>query len=326
MTILLCQPVPPLIGKCPAIEALRSVAGRVADTDLPILIRGEVGSGRETLAQTLHSLSRRAGGPFVAVRCGEIAENGKLGNLALTAAGGTLFLNEIGDLDLAAQADLLPVLDEQTSVRLLASTSQDLGELARQQRFRADLLFRLGVVTLDLPPLRERGEDILLLAEHFLSTFCKRARCATPEFSAAARAVLLNHPWPGNVAELRNLMERLSLLRAVGLLCRVGRAERAPPIAPEKMVGLAPLDPPYKVPTDQVEGDELSMLLSPGERSSSSTELGRSLAEATQRFQVETIRRSIADSAGNMTLAAARLGLHRSNLYRKMRQLGMEEG
>ena len=212
------------------------------------------------------------------------------------------------------------MLDEQATLRLLASTSQDLAELARQQRFRAGPALSAWRGDARPAAVARAGDDILLLAEHFLSGFCKRARCEPPEFSAAARAVLLNHPWPGNVAELRNLMERLSLLR------RVGRAERAPPSSPGQLVGLASLDPPYKLPVNQIEGDELSMLLSPGDFSSPSAELGRSLAEATVRFQAETIRRSIAACDGNMTLAAARLGLHRSNLYRKMRQLGMEEG
>ena len=176
MTILLCQPLPPLIGKSPAIEALRSVAGRVADTDLPILIRGRNGRRSRDPRPDGPLLSRRAEGPFVRVR----AEADRVGRAASptkmaksffaqtsSAAGGTLFLDEIGELDLAAQADLLPVLDEQATLRLLASTSQDLAELARQQRFCADLLFRLGVVTLDLPPLAQRGDDILLFGRAF---------------------------------------------------------------------------------------------------------------------------------------------------------------
>ena len=309
-----------LIGDSPAIEALRSIIRRVADTDLAVFILGENGTGKEVAAQSIHYLSRRRDQPFVAVNCAAIpdtlaeselfghekgaftdAHQARAGKFEL-AAGGTLFLDEIGDLSLSGQAKLLRVLEEKvlvrvggstpihTDARVLAATNQELAEMVRQKRFREDLYFRLNVVTLELPPLRERPGDTLLLAEHFLGDFCKKARRKVPQFSAAARKRLTEHPWPGNVRELRNLMERLA----------------------------------YLLTAEQIEAEDLAFILSPrGERPLVS-DFDRTLSEATIQFQAEYIRRAIEQSAGNISRAAANLGLHRSNLYRKMRQLDME--
>jgi DNA-binding NtrC family response regulator len=146
------------------------------------------------------------------------------------------------------------------------------------------------VVTLDLPPLRERQGDVLLLAEYFLNDFCRRARRKRPELSAAARKRLMEHPWPGNIRELRNLMERLAYLSM----------------------------------EDRVEAADLAFILSPRGEAPSAADLGQTFVDATAQFQIDFIRRQIEQSGGNVSLAASRLGLHRSNLYRKMRQLGME--
>src|SRR4029079_12443161 len=231
-----------LIGKSPAIEALRSTVRRVADTELSVLVLGENGTGKEVISQLIHYLSRRRERPFIAVNCAAIAETlleselfghekgaftdareSRAGKFEL-ASGGTLLLDEIGDMSLAGQAKLLRVLEEKTivrvggsrpihtDVRILAATNQKLVELVRTKRFREDLYFRLNVVTLELPPLRERGDDVMLLAEHFLREFSKRAGRRVPKFSAAARKRLESHRWPGNVRELRNLMERLAYL------------------------------------------------------------------------------------------------------------------
>ena len=309
-----------LIGESPTVEALRSIIRRVADTDLAVLILGENGTGKEVVAQLIHYLSRRRDQPFVAVNCAAIPETlaeselfghekgaftdaheARQGKFEL-AAGGTLFLDEIGDLSLSGQAKLLRVIEEKvlvrvggstpihTDARLLAATNQNLAEMVRAKRFREDLYFRLNVVTLDLPPLRERQGDILLLAEHFLNDFCRRARRKTPELSAAARKRLMEHPWPGNIRELRNLMERLAYLSA----------------------------------EDRIEAADLAFILSPRGQAPSAADLSQSFVDATAEFQIDYIRRQIEQSGGNMSLAASRLGLHRSNLYRKMRQLGME--
>ena len=308
-----------LIGESPAIEALRSIIRRVADTDLAVLILGENGTGKEVVAQSIHYLCGRREKPFVAVNCAAIpdtlaeselfghekgaftdARETRQGKFEL-AADGTLFLDEIGDLSLSCQAKLLRVLEEKvlvrvggstpvhTDARMLAATNQDLAEMVRQKRFREDLYFRLNVVTLELPPLRERVGDIMLLANHFLEDFSRKARRSVPQFSAAARKRLETHSWPGNVRELRNLMERLAYLST----------------------------------EDRVQIEDLAFILSPRGGTPLVTNLDQTLADATLDFQVEYIKRAIEQAGGKMSQAASQLGLHRSNLYRKMRQLNM---
>jgi len=293
---------------------------RVADTELALLLLGENGTGKEVVSQCIHYWSRRRNQPFVAVNCAAITEtlleselfghekgaftdarSTRVGKFEL-ASGGTLFLDEIGDMSPGGQSKLLRVLEEKvvirvggstpihTDARVIAATNQNLAEAVRVKRFREDLYYRLNVVTLELPPLRDRGEDIVLLAEHFLREFSVKARRKPPALTAAARRRLQGHPWPGNVRELRNLMERIAYLSA----------------------------------GDTINEDELSFILSPrsDEPALFSSELP--LVEATRRFQSDYINKHIARAGGNVTDAASRLGLHRSNLYRKMRQLGME--
>lgn len=308
-----------LLGRSPAIEAIRSSILRVADTELPVLILGENGTGKEVVARAIHFHSRRRDKPFVPVNCAAIpdtlaeselfghekgaftdARERRSGKFEL-ASEGTLFLDEIGDLSLNIQAKLLRVLEEKmivrvggthpipTAARVIAATNQQLGELVRSRQFREDLFYRLNVVSLELPPLRDRPGDIMLLAEHFLKEFCRQARRPVPRFSPEARARLETHGWSGNVRELRNLMERLA----------------------------------YLGPEDVIESSDLAFILSPRGRDTMAVEANRPLAEATAQFQSAYIRRAIERAEGNMTLAAEQLGLHRSNLYRKMRQLGL---
>lgn len=313
-----------MIGSCPAIVALRSTIQRVADTDLSILILGENGTGKEVVSQSIHYQSRRRQEPFIAVNCAALTETLLESELfghekgAFTdaremrrgkfeiASGGTLLLDEIGDMSLAGQAKLLRVLEEKvvvriggslpikTDVRVLAATNQNLPDLVRQKRFREDLFFRISVVTIDLPPLRSRGEDILELAEHFLETYATKARRKVPKFTAAARKALLTHAWPGNVRELRNLMEQLAYL------------------TPEEQV--------------KIDAEDLRFVVSPLARTAQEPAIPNhlTLAEATRRFQTQFIRKQADLAKGNMTVAAERLGLHRSNLYRKMQHLDME--
>ena len=309
-----------LIGDSPAVEALRSTIRRVAATDLAVLIQGENGTGKEVASRMIHYLSDRRDQPFIAVNCAAISETlieselfghekgaftdareTRAGKFEL-AAGGTLFLDEIGDLSLAGQAKLLRVLEEKvivrvggsqeisTDVRVIAATNQNLPQMVRENRFREDLYYRLNVVTLEMPPLRDRAEDIVSLAEFFVADFCRRARRTPLVFSADARQALLRHDWPGNVRELRNLIERLC----------------------------------YLLPDDQIEAEDLRVILSPRGEEASPAESQWPLATATDQFQADHIRRAIDRARGNMSEAAKRLGLHRSNLYRKMRQLGME--
>jgi transcriptional regulator with GAF, ATPase, and Fis domain len=308
-----------LVGQSQAIEALRSTIRRVADTELAILILGENGTGKEVVSQSIHYFSSRRDHPFIAVNCAALTETlleselfghekgaftdaheSRQGKFEL-ASGGTLFLDEIGDLSAGGQAKLLRVLEEKvvvrvggsksihTDARVIAATNQNLAEMVRQKRFRQDLYYRLNVVTLVLPPLRERPDDVLLLGEHFLHDFCLKARRKPPKITAAARRRLEAHTWPGNVRELRNLMERIA----------------------------------YLVPGDQIEADDLAFILSPAADTPGSIAPDLELTEATNRFQTEYIQNAIRRAGGNMSKAAERLGLHRSNLYRKMRQLGM---
>jgi len=307
-----------LIGQCESITELKQTLARIADTDLAILITGENGTGKEVVAQLVHYLSQRRDEVLVAVNCAAISETlleselfghekgaftdahqAREGKFEL-ANGGTLFLDEIGDMSLSGQAKLLRVLEEKivvrvggsvpipTSARVVAATNQNLGELVRDKKFREDLFFRLNVVTIELPALRERGDDVLLLANHFLDGFCKKARRSTPTISGAAKKLLLGHRWPGNVRELRNMMERLA----------------------------------YLSDGDKVLPDDLAFINAPAAEESA-TPLSLSLNEATQSFQMDYIQRQIDHAKGNITDAAANMGLHRSNLYRKMKQLGM---
>lgn len=307
-----------LIGNCDSIEKLKTTLAKVAGTDLAILITGENGTGKEVVAQLAHYLSDRRDEVLVAVNCAAISETlleselfghekgaftdahqAREGKFEL-ANGGTLFLDEIGDMSLGGQAKLLRVLEEKivvrvggsipipTSARVVAATNQHLGELVRDKKFREDLFFRLNVVTIELPPLRERGDDVLLLATHFLDGFCKKARRTTPTISAAAKKLLRGHRWPGNVRELRNMMERLA----------------------------------YLSDGDKVLPDDLAFISAPAAEDSA-IPLSMSLNEATQSFQMDYIQRQIDHAKGNITDAAANMGLHRSNLYRKMKQLGM---
>lgn len=237
-----------LIGACPAMKALYETVRKVAPTDATVLIQGESGTGKEAIAHVLHDLSPRSSGPFVVIEGSAIPETlleselfgyekgaftgaaaRKPGKFEL-AHGGTLFLDEIGELPPSLQAKLLRALEERTvmrvggtdplpvDVRLVAATHRNLEEMVRQGRFRQDLYFRLKVVTITVPPLRERGDDILLLAEFFLAeanaTHHRSVRGFTPE----AREILLRHRWNGNVRELKHRVEQAVILTENELL------------------------------------------------------------------------------------------------------------
>jgi Nif-specific regulatory protein len=291
---------------------------------LAILIRGERGTGKALAAQLIHDQSRRRDQPLLTIRCAAVADKDADSDLesqlfgheeaisapGLTvhpgkfelAAGGTIFLDEIGDLNPGSQARLFQVLEQRTlvrvggstptaiNVRILATTSRDLAEMVRQQRFREELFFHFNAVTLDLPPLRQRPGDIPLLAAAFLQEFCDSIPRKAPGLSAAAQSLLMEYLWPGNADQLRNLMGWLA----------------------------------YHSPADAIEAKDLASIFRSRGQALMGADAGQLLADATVRFQAEFIRRAIAQSDGNMSRAASRLGLHRSNLYRKMRQLGME--
>ncbi|WP_240998698.1 sigma-54 dependent transcriptional regulator [Pseudomonas sp. MM227] len=230
-----------IIGRSPAMHNLRELIANVADTSANVLIEGETGTGKELVARCLHDFSRRQPQPFVALNCGGLPEQlfeseifGHEAN-AFTGAGkrrigkiehadqGTLFLDEVESMPIPLQIKLLRVLQERTlerlgsnqsiavDCRLIAATKADLDALSRQNQFRSDLYYRLNVVTLELPPLRERREDILELFEHFLQMAALRFDREPPELDAPTLSRLMSHDWPGNVRELRNVAERYAL-------------------------------------------------------------------------------------------------------------------
>ncbi|MEB0123492.1 sigma-54 dependent transcriptional regulator [Pseudomonas sp. CCI1.2] len=230
-----------IIGRSPAMQNLRALIANVADTSANVLIEGETGTGKELVARCLHDFSRRHTQQFVALNCGGLPESlfeseifGHEAN-AFTGAGkrrigkiehahnGTLFLDEVESMPLNLQIKLLRVLQERTLERLgsnqslavdcrvIAATKSDLDELSKASKFRSDLYYRLNVVTLELPPLRERREDILQLFEHFLQLSSLRFDRETPELDRQTLSTLMTHEWPGNVRELRNVAERYAL-------------------------------------------------------------------------------------------------------------------
>ncbi len=306
-----------LSGDSPALQTIREQISRIADLETSILISGESGTGKELVARALHRQSRRREGPFVAINCAALPETlleselfGHLRGaftdaresrrgLFLEAAGGTLFLDEIGELPLALQPKLLRVLEERKvrplggsreidcDVRIVAASHRDLAEAVCAGSFRADLYYRLNVIQLELPPLRARGNDILLLAQGFIRELAGRLGKSVTGLAEPAAARLLAYHWPGNVRELRNVIERaLALTRHDRITVedlpdhiRHPRSE-APPLA-----GSAD---PAALPT---------------------------LAEMERRY----IDQVLDQVGGNQTLAARILGIDRKTLYRKLK-------
>ena len=310
---------PTLIGDSAAIRALREAIRRVASTDLPVLLLGENGSGKEVASQLIHHLSPRRKEPFLAVNCAALtqslleselfgheagaftdAREARAGKFEL-AANGTIFLDEIGELNLSGQAKLLRVIEEQvvvrvggwepitTNARVIAATNRDVAGMVREQQFREDLFYRLNVVMLEIPPLRERADDIVPLARHFLATYRRQTGRHKLDLTKSAERQLCEHFWPGNVRELRNMMERLAFL----------------------------------ADSDLIDGPDIAHLLDRAPPREDVRITDATLADATRDFQIHHIEKQIRAARGNMTAAAKRLGLQRSNLYRKMRQLGM---
>ena len=230
------------MGHSPALQALRDKLPRLATASCNVLITGETGTGKEGVARAVHELSPRHAGPYVSINCAALPdslldselfgfERGAFtgataaypGKIAL-ADGGTLFLDEIGDMPLHAQAKLLRVLEthevfpigavrsRKVDFRLVAATHCALEQAVREGRFRADLYFRLNVARVQLPPLRERPEDVVVLFEHFSREFAQQTKMPPVQITAAAMALLCRHPWPGNARELRNLVEATALV------------------------------------------------------------------------------------------------------------------
>ena len=309
-----------MVGESPAMRHLREQVAMAAPTNGRVLILGENGTGKELVARTVHQLSRRRGGPFVEVNCAaipeELIESELFGHArgAFTGAvadkpgrfeqadGGTIFLDEIGDMSLKTQAKVLRVLQEQVmervggtqrikvDVRVLAATNKELPAEIRDGRFREDLYFRLNVIPIFVPPLRDRPEDIPLLAEHFMALMAAEYGKRPKRFASEAMARLQQYQWPGNVRELRNIVERL-------IIMVTGDAITALDLAFLGQDGDAPIEP-------------------------APAATGR-LAEARDQFEKDYILRALAASQGNMSKTAEMLGVERSNLYKKMKSFGI---
>jgi len=311
-----------LIGKSSKIERLREEIRRAAPTNGRVLVFGENGTGKELVARMIHATSLRAEEAFVEMNCAAIPEElieselfghvkgsftgavgDKRGKFEL-ADGGTLFLDEIADMSLRTQAKVLRVLQEQkfepvggassvqVDVRVLAATNKDLEEEIRQGRFREDLYFRLAVIPIHVPSLRDRASDVSLLAKHFAAEFAQEYGRRPKDFSTVALAALKKYRWPGNVRELKNVIERLVIM------------------APNDKIGFSDL-PAALRGEDSDRGD-----------GNSSRRL--SLREGKERFERELIRRTLEDHSWNITRAARSLKLERSHLHRKIKSYGID--
>lgn len=312
-----------MIGECPAMKELKAQMMRVAATDANVLITGENGTGKDVVAHALHQLSDRARKPFVNIDLGCIPENlfeselfgyekgaftdarnAKEGRIE-TADGGTLFLDEIGNLNLPMQQKLLTVIEKRETqrigsnkvshvdVRILAATNAHLREKVSEGAFRQDLFYRLNTIELHLPPLRERGEDIVLLAEHFLKIYSGKYSVGDVRLGASAKQKLLKHSWPGNVRELQHCIERAIVLG--------DKTE----LAAEDI---------------RLEDSGVASGASSSDSSSSSVNIDSLNLQTLER---EAIKRAISLSNGNLTQAAELLGITRFALYRKIDKLGI---
>jgi len=313
------QDKPRIIGESVPMKALRQQLSLMAATNGRVLIFGESGTGKELIAHAIHASSARASEAFVEVNCAAIPEElieselfghrkgsfagameHKIGKLE-KAHGGTLFLDEVGDMSLKTQAKVLRAFDEQrlepvgaaesiqVDVRVVASTNKNLEEEIERGNFREDLFYRLNVIPFHVPPLRERIEDVRLLADHFLKEFTTSYGRKPKELTAEALHVLEDYPWPGNVRELRNLMERLVIMN------------------PQTRIDARhiPLDRARRAVFDR-----------PMDRFGS-------LQEVREAAERDYILKKLEEARGNVTRTAELLGLERSHLYRKMKALGI---
>jgi two-component system nitrogen regulation response regulator NtrX len=309
---------PQLLGESPPMQQLLRQVQRAGASQARILIRGENGTGKELVARAIHRISPRAQGPFVRLNCAAIPrdlieselfghERGaftgalaqKRGKFEL-ANHGTLLLDEIADMSLETQAKLLRVLEEnemervggtetlRLDARVVAATNKDLANAIERGVFREDLYFRIAVITIEVPPLRARGADVVTLAQHFLAHFCAENGRAAMHLTPAAAALLAQYAWPGNVRELRNMMERAVIM----------------------------LEEPA------VDAAHLRPLLLSRDRPEEAPPRG-TLRDSLETYERTLIERALAASRGNIAQAARGLGLDRANLHRKLRRFGL---
>jgi two-component system nitrogen regulation response regulator NtrX len=315
-----------LVGSSPQMAEVRALIARAGPTETRVLISGESGTGKELVAAAIHASSPRADAPFVRVNCAAIpreliesemfghergsftgASERRTGRFEL-ADGGTLFLDEVGDLGVEAQAKLLRSLEAgevervggerpvPVDVRVVSASNKDLVRAAREGRFREDLLYRLNVFPIHIPPLRERPGDIPELVRHFTALVTQRIGRPQVHITPEAMDALVRHPWPGNVRELANIVERLIILSPHATITREDVATTLPPSA-ETAGPLPGLSGPELVLTDELDRHERTL-----------------------------ITRALSAAGGNIAEAARRLSTDRANLYRRMKRLGIAPG
>jgi DNA-binding NtrC family response regulator len=315
-----------MVGSSPAMKKIFEIVERVAPTDVSVLITGESGTGKELVAREIHRRSGRSGMPFIALNCAALPDSLIESELfghekgAFTGAvarrrgkfeladGGTLLLDEIGDMALVTQAKVLRVLEEKqferlgssetltSDVRIVCATHRDLAQAIEASEFREDLYYRIHVVTIEIPPLRDRPQDIESLLEHFAARFTEKYRIEWRGFTEAARKRLVNYPWPGNVRELRNVVERCVVLSLKG-------------------------------PIDVAELPAELISEAPGVRGAQGADEAWQLPyeEARASFEKNYLLQVLERNGGNISQAAASIGLHRQTLQYKLKQLGIRK-
>ena len=331
---------PAMLGESPVIRAVLERARQIAALDEapPVLLTGETGTGKGLLARAIHASGPRAMKPFIEINCTALtatlmeaelfgyergaftdAKESKPG-LVEAAEGGFLFLDEIGDVDLSVQGKLLRAIEERAvrrvgsvrerkiDFRIVAATNRDLEREARQERFRKDLYFRLAVIVLDVPPLRERGSDVLLLTEHFLRSFNAKYGKVVREMSAAARDLLLSYPWPGNVRELSHVIER-------AVLWSRGPTLDIEHLAVTSPTGVGSADHGASRASGSPDGE-------PGAAPAAAAlpPPGVDLAQ----WEKSVIERALREAGGNQTKAAQRLGISRDTLRYRLKKFGLQ--
>jgi len=325
-----------MIGDSPAMQQVRAMIARVAPTDARVVITGESGTGKELVAAAIHSGSARRDKPFVRVNCAAIprdlvesemfghergaftgATDRRIGRFEL-AHRGTLFLDEVGDLGAEAQAKLLRAIEAKeiervgggkpipVDVRIVSATNKDLARGVSDGAFREDLLFRLNVIPIPIPPLRERPGDIPALVRHFSALHRMRTGQPMPEWTSGAVAALTRYAWPGNVRELANIIERLAILHAGRVVDEAAVAAVLPVDRPSRAT------PSRATPAGAALADPAA--------------LDHSLSDTLDEYERLLISRALSTAGGNVAEAARRLKTDRPNLYRRMRRLGIGNG
>jgi len=326
-----------IVGNSPRMQSLYRILEKISDTDSTVLITGESGTGKELVAKTIHFNSSRGGNPFVPINCGAIprdlieselfghekgsftgAIGSRVGRFEL-AGGGTIFLDEIGDLPFPLQVKLLRVIQEReferiggvrtikVNVRIIAATNRDLEKAVAEGAFREDLFYRLNVIPLHVPPLRERDDDVFLLFDHFMGEICRRRKKIPLKVSPEARDTLRGYRWPGNVRELENAVERMVVLTegdVIGIddLPEHIRGDRGKAGSPPTRTAAAPADIPVPLPWSE-SGIDLNGVLGDLERS--------------------LILQALQQAGGVKKKAAALLGLNRTTLIEKIKKKGL---